>query len=79
VSEDQLRAAIEGLPPGARDKLRRVLVMDFDDRNEVAQELLRYRDLAGLELADLIDRLTLNDEERRRVVRLITKVEAAAA
>ena len=51
--------------------------MDQAGRDEVAQELMRYRDLAGLELADLIDRLTLNDEERRRVVRLIAEVEAA--
>ena len=38
--------------------------------------LLRYQDAAGKELADIIDMLTLNPEERRRVVLMLAEIDA---
>ena len=41
---DALRAALADLPPRSRDLPRRVLIEDFEGRNEIASALLRYRD-----------------------------------
>ncbi len=74
--DEDLRAAIEGLPPTARDLLRRVLIGDQADRDTAAMALLRYRDAAGDELADIIDMLSINPEARRKVVRMLAEVDA---
>jgi hypothetical protein len=55
---DALRATLADLPPGARALLRRV-VRDDVDRDVIASALLRHRDDAGDELADIIDSLTM--------------------
>lgn len=54
------------LPPTARDLLRRVLIGDQADRDNAAMDLLRYRDAAGDELADIIDALTMSPTPRAR-------------
>jgi len=72
-----LRAAMADLPPKSRDLLRRVLVEDFEGRNEIAAALLRYRDEAGDELADTIDLLTMYPDARRKVVRMLAEIDAA--
>jgi hypothetical protein len=54
-----------------------VLIRDQADRDVIASELLRYRDSAGDELAEIIDTLTMHPEERRKVVRLLSEIEAA--
>lgn len=53
-----------------------VLVRDDVDRDVIASALLRHRD-AGDELADSIDMLSINPEARRKVVRMLAKVDAA--
>ena len=72
-----LRAAMADLPPKSRDLLRRVLVEDFEGRNEIAAALLRYRDEAGDELADTIDMLTMYPDARRKVARMLAEIDAA--
>ncbi len=57
----------------ARDKLRRVLILDQPDRDAIASELLRY----GAGWADVIDTLTMYPEARRRVVRMLAEIDAA--
>lgn len=75
---NDLRAALTALDPKARDTLRRVLIRDQADRDEISRQLLRYRDAVGDELADIIDMLTMHREERRKVVRLLGELEASA-
>ena len=65
----ELLNSLASLDPPARDALRRVLIRDQADRNEIATEVLRYRLSAGDELAEIIDILTVHPEERRKVVR----------
>ena len=64
------------LDPRACDDLRRFLIRDLADRDEIAMQLLRYRDSVGDELADFIEMLTTNPEERRMVARLLAEIEA---
>jgi hypothetical protein len=78
VSDDpNLRTLLEMLDPPARDTLRRILIHDQADRDAIASRLMRYRDDAGDELAEIIDTLTLHPDERRRVVRALAEIEAA--
>ena len=72
-----LRAALADLPPRSRDLPRRVLIEDFEGRNEISSALLRYRDAAGDELADTIDTLTTYPDARRKVVRMLAEIDAA--
>ena len=67
----ELRIALAALDPTARDALRRVLIRDRAGRDEIAMQLLRYRDAVGDELADITGMLTMNPEARQRLVRLL--------
>ena len=58
-----------------KDKLRTVLIRD--DRDEIAQQLLRDGDASGDGWADVIDTLTICPDARRRVVRLLAEIDAA--
>ncbi len=62
---DGLRDPLLTLSPSARDHLRTVLIRD--DRDEIAQQLLRYGDANGDGWADVIDTLTMYPEAWRRV------------
>jgi len=73
---EDLRSLLATLDPKARDDLRRVLIHDQADRDEVSSQLLRYRDGHGDDWADLIDMLTMHPEERRRVARLLGEIDA---
>jgi hypothetical protein len=74
--KDELRSLLETLSPNARASLRQALIRDQADRDVTASELLRYRDHAGSDWADVIDLLTLNPDARRRVVRLLGEMDA---
>ncbi len=74
---DALRATLADRSSGARALLRRVLVRDDVDREVIASALLRYRDDAGDELADIIDSLTMYSDARRRVTRMLAEIDAA--
>ena len=70
MNEDpDLRDLLETLSPSARDRLRRVLIHDQADRDEIASQLLRYGDDRGNDWADIIDMLTMHPDARRRIVR----------
>ena len=43
----------------------------------IASALLRFRDEAGDEMADIIDMLTINPDEWRKVVRMLAEIDAA--
>jgi hypothetical protein len=73
-----LRAALETLDPNSRDTLRRVLIRDQADRDTISSRLMRYRDEQGDDWADIIEMLTLHPEARRRVLRLLAEIDAAA-
>jgi hypothetical protein len=45
-------------------------------RDAFSSRLLRYRDERGDDWADIIDMLTMDPEERRRVVRLLAEIDA---
>lgn len=74
VSDDGLRDLLLQLSPSARDHLRTVLIRD--DREEIAQQLLRYGDANGDGRADVIDTLTMHPGVRREVVRLLGEIDA---
>jgi hypothetical protein len=79
--DEELQALLETLNPKARDDLRRVLIRDQSDRDAIASRLMRYRDGRGDDWddwADIIDMLTIHPEERRKVVRLLGEIDAAA-
>jgi hypothetical protein len=78
MERGDLRALLETLSTHARDTLRRVLIHDQADRDEIVAQLMRNRDGRGDDWADIIDMLTMNLDARRRVVRLLTEIEAAA-
>jgi hypothetical protein len=77
VDDDGLRAALARIEPAGRDKLRRLLVADQPDRDRIAERLLRERTNAADALAEIIDLLTIDDEARRTVVRLLAEIEDA--
>ena len=56
--------------------LRTVLIHDQADRDAIASQLLRYRDGRGDDWADIIDLLTMNPKERRKVARLLGEIDA---
>jgi hypothetical protein len=56
----------------------RILIHDQADRDAISSLLMRYRDARGDDWADIIDMLTLQPEARRRVVRLLAEIDAAA-
>lgn len=51
--------ALTAIPPDSRERLRRPLISDQIDRDEIAMQLLRYQDAVSDELADIIDMLTM--------------------
>jgi len=62
--------------PTARDKLRRVLILDEPDRDAIASELQRYGDANGDGWAEVIDTLSMYPGVRRKVVRLLAEIDA---
>jgi hypothetical protein len=75
-NEAHLRDLLRTLSPAAREHLRSVLIRDQPGRDAIASQLLRYRDERGTAWANLVDRLTLDPELRRRYVRLLGQLEA---
>ncbi len=75
MSNDGLRDLLLQLSPSARDHLRTVLIRD--DRDEIAQQLLRYGDANGNGWADVIDTFTMYPDVRRKVVRMLAETDAA--
>jgi len=56
-----------------------VLIRNQADREAIADHPLRYRDSAGDELAEIIETLTMHPEERRKVARLLSEIDADSA
>jgi hypothetical protein len=77
VTDDGLRHLLLTFSPTARDKLRRVLILDQPDRDAIAAELLRYGDPNSDGWADVSDTLTMHPDTRRTVVRLLAEIDAA--
>jgi hypothetical protein len=73
MDDDHLRATLGQLPQAARSDLRRILFGDQADRDRIAERLLRR---GSTDLADLLDFLSIDDQTRRRVVRLLGEMEA---
>jgi len=62
VDDNHLRAALPLLPADARDQLRRLLIRDQPDRDAIAKQLLQRRTSGAVQLAELVDMLTIDDE-----------------
>ena len=77
ADDHNLQALLLTLDSKTRNDLRRVLIRDQADRDAIAARLLKYRDERGTAWADLVDRLTLDPELRRRYVRLLGELEAS--
>jgi hypothetical protein len=74
MSDAELRDLLARIPPDARDVLRRVARADQRERDEVSSRLLR--EPKGKDMAELIDRMSLSDEGRRQVARVLGELEA---
>ena len=74
-----LRTLLETLDPKTRDDLRQVLIHDQTDRDAISSQLLRHRDERGGNWGDIIDILTMHPDARKRVVRLLAEIDAAAS
>ena len=72
----ELRDLLRTLSPQARGPFQEVLMRGQAAPDHVAARLLRYRDVNGPAWADLVDRLSLDPELRRRCVRLLGELEA---
>jgi hypothetical protein len=71
-----LRDLLRTLSPQARRYFQEVLMRGQAAPDHVSARLLRYRDVNGPAWADLVDRLSLDPELRRRCVRLLGELEA---
>lgn len=60
----------------ARSAIRKVLIQDQEYRDAMSSRLLEHATDQAANLGDLIDLLTLNDDARRTVVRLLGELEA---
>jgi len=49
---------------------------DHAERDRIAEQLLRRRTPGATDLADLLDYLAIDDEERRRDARVLGEMEA---
>ena len=76
VDDVQLRDVLRRLDPPARNAIRRVLIQDQEYRDAMASRLLDHPTDQAAGVADLIDMLTLNNDARRTVVRLLGELEA---
>lgn len=76
MDDADLRSTFRRLPPAARTDLRRLVFSDQADRDRIAEQLLRRRTPGAADLADLIDMLSIDDEARRKVVRVLGEIEA---
>ena len=76
MDDVQLRDVLRRLNPPARIAIRQVLIQDQVYRDAMASRLLEHETDRAASLADLIDMLTLNDDARRTVVRLLGELEA---
>jgi hypothetical protein len=79
VDEAAVRTILRRLGPAARSDLRRLVVSNQQDRDRVAERLLRRRQLAANQIAELLDFLSLNQDARRTVARLLGEMEARDA
>ena len=78
VTDAELRAVLLRIKPKARDQLRRLLISDHSNRDQAAELLIRKRTPATDDLADLVDMLTLDADERQQVVRVLGELEASS-
>jgi hypothetical protein len=77
MDDEEVRVALGQLPLPALDDLRRLLIRDQPDRDAKAEQLLRRRTVGANDFDELIDMLSLNDEMRRQVVRILGELEAS--
>jgi hypothetical protein len=75
-SDASLHDLLLQLSPSARDKLRRVLILDQPDRGAITSELLRYGDANGDGWADVTDTLTMYPDVRRNSAPRPTDLQA---
>jgi hypothetical protein len=76
-TNDDLRALLQTLSPDARHDLRRVLIRDQADRDEISSRLMCYRDKNGQDWADIIDFLTMHPDARRKIARVLGETAAS--
>jgi hypothetical protein len=78
MPDADLRILLVSLSRNAREDLRRALV-DPEERDDITQRLMRYRDGNGQAWADVIDLLTSNPDARRGVVRVLGELTVPVA
>jgi hypothetical protein len=74
MDDGRLRTLLSRLPPQTRDVLRRAARSDQWERDALASRLERSPN--GLDMAEVIDRLTLSSALRQQVVRVLGELEA---
>jgi hypothetical protein len=76
MNDAEMRSLFVHFTPGARDVLRRAARADQWERDELASRLIR--EPQGQDMADLVDQLSLHDDVRRQVVRVLGELEATS-
>lgn len=77
VDDTNLRELLARLDPAARRELRQLLFAKQQRRDAAAERALRQRTSHAENVGDLIDLLTLDNEARRQVVRLLGELETS--
>jgi hypothetical protein len=77
MDDAELRSLLADLPPRVRDVVRRAAGTEQWERDQLAQRL--ERNPGGLDMAGVVDRLSLSSELRQQVVRVLGELEANGA
>lgn len=76
MDDDQLRSALARVDSRGWEILRRKLLGQQQERDELAERLLRDRSGQGDALADLLDLASLNQSVRQQLARVLGELEA---
>jgi hypothetical protein len=74
MDDADMRRLFSAFPSDARDVLRRAARANQWERDELASRLTR--EPRGQDMADLVDQLSLHNDVRRQVVRVLGELEA---
>jgi hypothetical protein len=77
MDDVELRSLLSELPPQVRDVLRRAARADQWERDGLAYRLERTPN--GLGMAEIVDRITLNQALRQQVVRVLGELGAGGS
>jgi hypothetical protein len=79
LSDAEILEALAEIRPAGRATLRKYLIADQHDRDGLLLALYRDRSEASALLAEFMEVLSVDDDARRRVTRILGEIEAATS